>query len=487
MPTVPLSASASTTAPAKIQADILVVAKTLNGGVLSDLDKSIVKELKAALSAIDFSGAAGSSVRLAAPKGVNAKSIAVLGLGDIESLQTSLEDVRRHVGSFVRGLDKEVSVAFGLPTPTAEVAGAVALGAVLGAYRYNDYLSDKKKTASEITVLTSKKFADAVDEANIIASGVIGARDLVNQPPLDLYPESFADRVNELTKGRKVKATVYDAKYLEENGYGGLHGVGRGSTRGPRLVKLEYAPKKAQKHLALVGKGITFDSGGISLKPSASMEDMKSDMAGAAAAAHTLFAVADLGLNVKVTAWLCLAENMPGGNAQRPSDVITILGGKTVEVTNTDAEGRLVLADGLVSAQRENPDLVIDIATLTGAQIVALGTRVSGVMGTEGARTTVYEAAQACGEQMWPMPFPEEIREQFRSTTADLKNSGKREGGMLAAGIFLKEFIEEGTEWAHVDIAGPSFNNGGGWGYTPEGATGVPVRTLVEVARTLSK
>ena len=233
--------------------------------------------------------------------------------------------------------------------------------------------------------------------------------------------------------------------------------MGRGSARGPRLVKLEYSPKKAVKHLALVGKGITFDSGGLSLKPAQSMEEMKSDMGGAAAAAHTLFAVSDLGLNVKVTAWLCLAENMPDGNAQRPSDVVTILGGKTVEITNTDAEGRLVLADGLVSAQKDNPDVVIDIATLTGAQIVALGKRTTGVMGTETARDNVCEAAHAAGEQMWPMPFPEEIRDQFRSATADLKNSGTREGGMLAAGIFLKEFIEDSTEWAHIDIAGPSF------------------------------
>lgn len=486
MPTVPLSVSASNASASKVKADILVVAKAHNGAVLAELDKSVVKELTGALDAIDFAGKAGSAVRVAAPKGVSAKSVAVIGVGEVEKLEDDLEKLRQHVGSFTRGLDAEVSVAFAIPTPTAEVAAAITLGAMLGAYRYNDYVSEKKKTASEITVITAKKFKDAVEEARVIASGVIGARDLVNQPPLDLYPETFANRVSELSKGRKVKATVYDAKYLEENGYGGLHGVGRGSARGPRLVKLEYSPKKAEKHLALVGKGITFDSGGLSLKPAQSMEEMKSDMGGAAAAAHTLFAVADLGLNVKVTAWLCLAENMPDGNAQRPSDVVTILGGKTVEITNTDAEGRLVLADGLVAAQKDNPDVVIDIATLTGAQIVALGKRTTGVMGTEVTRANVCVAADESGEQVWPMPFPEEIREQFRSATADMKNSGTREGGMLAAGIFLKEFIEEGTEWAHIDIAGPSFTTSP-WGYTLEGGTGVPVRTLIEFARSMSK
>lgn len=486
MPTVPLSVQASTTSATKVKTDILVIGKALNGPVFSQLDKATEKNVTQTLDSVDFEGTAGTSVRVTAPKGVAATSVAVIGLGTIESLEDSLEELRRTVGAFMRGLDKEVTVAFGLPTPTAEVVAAIALGATLGAYRYNDYVSKKALAPTQATVLTEKKFAAAVTEATTVAAAVVGARDLVNQPPLDLYPETFATRVSELSKGRKVTATVFDADYLADNGFGGLTGVGRGSTRGPRLVKLEYAPKKATKHLALVGKGITFDSGGISLKPAQSMEDMKSDMAGAAAAAHALFAIADLGLNVKATAWLCLAENMPGGNAQRPSDVVTILGGKTVEVTNTDAEGRLVLADGLVSASRENPDLIVDIATLTGAQVIALGTRVSGVMGTEVARAQVCEAAEACGEQMWPMPFPEEIRDQFRSTTADLKNSGQRHGGMLGAGIFLSEFVGEGLQWAHIDIAGPSYNGEKPWGYTPEGGTGVPVRTLVQLARTMS-
>src|SRR5690606_29874930 len=230
---------------------------------------------------------------------------------------------------------------------------------------------------------------------------VNGVRDLVNTPPNLLYPESFAERARTLAKGTKVDVTVLDDDALRAGGYGGLVGVGQGSTRGPRLVRLEWEPRKAKRHVALVGKGITFDSGGLSIKPAKSMETMKSDMAGAAAVLHTVLAAAALELPVAVTGWLCLAENMPSGTAQRPSDVITQRGGKTVEVLNTDAEGRLVLADGLVAATEEHPDALLDVATLTGAQIVALGYRVSAVMGTGGLPDLVVEAARASGELVW--------------------------------------------------------------------------------------
>ena len=248
----------------------------------------------------------------------------------------------------------------------------------------------------------------------------------------------------------------------------------------PRLVELAYSPRGAKKHLALVGKGITFDSGGLSIKPAQGMGDMKSDMAGAAAVLHTVLAAAALELPVKVTGWLCLAENMPSGTAQRPSDVITQRGGTTVEVLNTDAEGRLVLADGLVAAREEKPDTLVDIATLTGAQMVALGPRVSAVMGTDETRAAVVEAAARAGEQFWPMPLPVELRASLSSKVADLANIGDRMGGMLVAGLFLKEFVGD-TPWAHLDIAGPAFNEAGAHGYTPVGGTGVGVRTLLSL------
>jgi leucyl aminopeptidase len=241
--------------------------------------------------------------------------------------------------------------------------------------------------------------------------------------------------------------------------------------------------------VALVGKGITFDSGGLSLKPPQSMETMKSDMAGAAAVLATAIAAARLELPVDVVSWLPLAENMPSGTAIRPSDVLTMYGGKRVEVLNTDAEGRLVLADALTRAAEESPDLIVDVATLTGAQIVALGNRVSAVMANDDAlRDAVVAAGQRSGEAMWPMPLPPDLRKGLDSPIADLANMGdaKAGGGMLVAGLFLQEFVAPGVRWAHLDIAGPSFNTGEPWGYTPKGGTGVPVRTLLEVLSTLS-
>jgi leucyl aminopeptidase len=235
-----------------------------------------------------------------------------------------------------------------------------------------------------------------------------------------------------------------------------------------------------------VGKGITFDSGGISIKPAANMEKMKSDMAGAAAVVQALFAIAELSLPVRVTAWLALAENMPSGSAVRPSDVLSIYGGKTVEVINTDAEGRLVLADALVAAQEEEPDLLIDVATLTGAQVAALGYRTSAVMGAPTATRAVMSAAEVAGESMWVMPIPEEVFAGYESKTADLKNTGKPGGGMMGAAAFLRAFVGEDVAWAHLDIAGPAYNSEPGYGYITPGGTGVPVRTLVEVAQRMA-
>jgi leucyl aminopeptidase len=281
-----------------------------------------------------------------------------------------------------------------------------------------------------------------------------------------------------------VSVEVLAEEELKAQGFGGLLAVGQGSTRGPRLVRLSYAHPDAAKTIAFVGKGITFDSGGLSLKPPKSMEEMKSDMSGAAAALAATTAVASLGLPVNVVTYLCAAENMPGGGAQRPSDIITMYGGKTVEVLNTDAEGRLVLADGLVRSGADNPDLVIDIATLTGAQVVALGSRTSGVMGSsDEVAAAVAAVMRDAGEGAWAMPLPAHLRKGLDSPVADLQNvSGNRDGGMLVAGHFLREFAPEGVAWAHLDIAGPAFNSGGAYGYTPKGGTGTAVRTLIQLA-----
>lgn len=494
-PSTPLPTLARVTGdPAALTVDALVVAlqKGPKGGVPAapGLAKKQVQALTAAADAVGHTGKTGSTVRIPAPAGFKATSVVLAGIGDdADAGSAHLETLRRAAGTALRSLEKTETVGLAFPVADSDSAEAVATGALLGSYRYTAYLSDTadKNPVSTLTVVAPTAAKVGLERAASIAAASAGARDLVNQPPLDLYPESFAQAVVDQAasadlKKAKVSVEVLDEHTLRSRGFGGLIGVGGGSTRGPRLVKISYAPKKASTHLSLVGKGITFDSGGISLKPPAKMEEMKSDMAGAAAAAQSIFAIARLGLPVRVTAWLALAENMPSGSAQRPADVLRIYGGKTVEVTNTDAEGRLVLADALVAAQEESPDLIVDIATLTGAQVVALGLRTTGVMGTDDARNKLVLAAEASGEPMWPMPIPEEMIRSFDSNTADLTNAGGRSGGMLAAAAFLQEFVEDGVEWAHLDIAGPSFNGEAPHGYTGKGGTGVPVRTLVELA-----
>jgi leucyl aminopeptidase len=323
-----------------------------------------------------------------------------------------------------------------------------------------------------------------LERVRVVADAVALTRDLVNTPPSDLYPETFADRAAAAVDGLPVAVTVLDESALADGGYGGILGVGKGSVRPPRLVHLEYAPPDARGYVALVGKGITFDSGGLSIKPASGMAEMKSDMAGAAAVLATVVAAARLRLPVRVGGWLALAENMPSGTAQRPSDVLTMRGGRTVEVLNTDAEGRLVMADALVDASDSGPDLLLDVATLTGAQVVALGKRVSAVMANDDElRERVVRVAGEAGEQFWPMPLPPELRSSMDSPIADIANIGERFGGMLVAGLFLSEFVGKrdgrSIPWAHLDIAGPAFNAGSPHGYTPTGGTGVPVRTLL--------
>jgi len=474
----------STTA-ARLSVDVLVVGVTSDGGTPRLLGDALPAGLAASLTspALGVTAEGDQVVRVPGGDAVEADVVALVAVAD----PTDRESLRRAAGAATRQLTGVGSIALALPVRDTDDVAAVAEGALLGAYAYTRYheLPAAKRPAQEIQVVTSQARSAAakaaVARAEVVAAAVHGVRDLVNTPPLDLYPAAFADIAKAAAKGTKVKVTVLDEKELASGGYGGLVAVGQGSSRPPRLVKLSWSPARAKRSVALVGKGITFDSGGLSIKPAKGMETMKSDMAGAAAVLHTVLAAAALKLPVAVTGYLCLAENMPSGTAQRPSDVITQKGGTTVEVLNTDAEGRLVLADGLVAACEEKPDVVLDIATLTGAQVVALGTRVSGVMGTEEVRAAVVAAAGEAGEQFWPMPLPEELRAGLTSQVADLANvSADRNGGMLTAGIFLREFVGS-TPWAHLDIAGPAFNESAAWGYTPKGGTGVGVRTMLGV------
>lgn len=480
---------------AKVSADALVVAvgKGADGPVILDapLSPAALASLKASMPALGVTGAADQVVRLPGLPETGAKILVLAGIGAVKNAAAGDEALRRTAGAAIRQLAGLKHVLFAIPTTAVGQVAALAEGAALGAYQYASLHSstkDKRDPVSKVTIHSTlakdPELAAALERAAVVAKAVNATRTLVNEPPSKLYPATFAEAARDLAKGLPVKITILDEKRLLKEGYGGIMGVGQGSSRPPRMVKLEYKSDRAVADLALVGKGITFDSGGISIKPGAGMVTMKCDMAGAAAVLNTVLAVADLGLPVNVTGWLCIAENMPSGTAIRPSDVLTMFGGKTVEVLNTDAEGRLVMADGLVAASQEFPDVIIDVATLTGAQVVALGHRTAGVMGDEGVSAALKAAADRAGELVWPMPLPEELRPSLESPVADMANIGERMGGMMTAAVFLQEFVGKGKDgepipWAHLDIAGPAFNEGSPYGYTPKQGTGMAVRTLV--------
>jgi leucyl aminopeptidase len=498
--------------PAEAKADALVIGVSAgpDGPIVAtgkgtpELSRSARTNLDRSLTALGVTGKPDQVVRIPSAGAVAAPVLVLTGLGPPPTGRSGRYDeevLRRAAGAATRTLAGTASVAIALPVADTAAVGAVAEGALLGAYAFTRHRSrtaqDAKPPVSSVTVLGAnpreRAVRDAAARAEAIGQAVNLTRDLVNTAPGDLPPAALADAVVASVKGTPIKATVLDEKALTRGGYGGIMGVGKGSTRPPRLVKLTYRPAKAAKHLALVGKGITFDSGGLSLKPPAGMETMKSDMAGAASVAAVIRAVAQLKLPIQVTAWLAIAENMPSGSAQRPSDVMTTYGGRTVEVLNTDAEGRLVLADAVVAASEEQPDAIVDIATLTGHQVIALGLRVSAIMSNDDAlRSQLKAAADRTGEQFWPMPLPQELRASMDSQVADIANMGSREGGMLVAGLFIKEFVgsRDGSEdqipWAHLDIAGPSFNTEQPYGYTHKGGTAAGVRTMLALAEDMA-
>ncbi|OFT29227.1 leucyl aminopeptidase [Corynebacterium sp. HMSC08F01] len=465
---------------------LLVPVAQGNDGVELPVTQLAPKGLLEALVAVGAKGTANEVTRVV----VDGTLVIAYGLGDANDIDD--EAVRRAVGAATRtlnGVEKAaISAEFGVQ-PVVE-------GLLLGGYVYNglkstaNTLDDDNTDAelpqtTEVTVVGADE--KAFEQAVIVAESVNLARDLVNTPSNFLYPESYAAVMGEVASAAGLDIEVLDDKALEDQGFGGILSVGRGSARTPRLVHLTWAPSGATKKVALVGKGITFDTGGISLKPGSGMEDMISDMGGSAAQLGVIAAAARLELPVRIDAWLPLAENMPSGTATRPGDVITHYGGITSEVINTDAEGRLVLADAIARACEDNPDYLIETATLTGAQLVALGNRTSGVMGSDDLRDLIAETGRAVGEQAWAMPLLEEQEDELKSPIADIRNThNARTGGMLFAGLYLSRFVPENVEWAHIDIAGPAWNGGGAWGYTPKRATGAPVRTILEALNRLA-
>ena len=467
------------------------------------LSADAVAEIESGLRALEATGGSEQVHRLVVPS-LPVASVLTIGLGKPRT-EWPADTIRRAAGVAARslgGAEAVITTLAELPGESgADVCSAAVEGLVLGSYRFTDFRSDKTapkdKGLRKVTVLASSKDAKKQSaHGAAVATAVATARDLVNTPPSHLFPAEFAKRAKALGESIGLEVEVLDDKALHKAGYGGVIGVGQGSSRPPRLMRLVHRGStlakgkkgKAGKRVALVGKGITFDTGGISIKPAASMHYMTSDMGGAAAVIATVTLAAQQQLPIDVIATVPMAENMPSATAQRPGDVLTQYGGTTVEVLNTDAEGRLILADAIVRACEDGPDYLIETSTLTGAQTVALGARIPGVMGSDEFRDRVAAISQRVGENGWPMPLPDELKDDLKSTVADLANvSNQRFAGMLVAGVFLREFVADGVSWAHIDVAGPAYNTGSPWGYTPKGATGVPTRTMFAVLEDIAE
>lgn len=483
--------------PATTKADAVVVG-VLSGSKAPELAPggeqvaaAYGRKLRPLLAALGVRGSAGEVTKVPTSGALGTPLLILVGLGSA----VDVDGVRAAAGAAARAATNTASVALALPADSPELIAAATEGWLLGGYRFTDYKRDSQDdaagTAGELVVVSPiarrQEAAKAFAEAQLLVEAVATTRDWVNTPPGDLTPPVFADTVlaacKALGRGSKVKATVFDEVKLAELGCGGILGVGAASAAPPRLVEITYTPKAPVAHVALVGKGITYDSGGLTIKPGGSMATMKSDMAGAAAVVQATLLAARLELPVRISTFVPMAENMISGTAMRPGDVLTIYGGTTVEVSNTDAEGRLVLADALVRAVETEPDAIIDVATLTGAMVVALGEKITGVMGTDEMVEAILAASRTAGEPHWHMPIPEEMSQRIRSSKiADIaQHDWVRWGGGLFAAAFLREFTA-GRPWAHLDIAGPSFVSGTS-GHLTAGGTGVGVSTLVEYLR----
>lgn len=469
----------------KISSDVVVVGLHKKNGKTVIATSATSLDTKKLQQYVDDIGASAKPDDVSKIAFGSPKVIITTGLGEKD---LTPETLRRAAGAAARALAGTTSADFALPTKNSQEFAAVAEGAALGAYSFTEFrgstLKDQKLPLEKITIISKIANKAALTRAEIIARHTHLVRDLVNTPPSHLTPDSFAQEMKKLATSLKLKSEILNHTQLKTKGYGGITGVGQGSANPPRMLHVSYSPSKPKARIALVGKGITFDSGGLALKPALGMEEMKSDMSGAAAVIATIFAAAQLKLPIAIEAYACMAENMPSDTATRPSDVITIYGGKTVEVLNPDAEGRLVMADGLVRAQEDAKklglDALIDVATLTGAQGIALGTRTSGVMTNNPALSEKFmKATESSGELFWPMPLPEELRPSLDSPIADIANIGDRQGGMLVAGLFLREFVDPSQPWLHLDIAFPAFNPKAAHGYTSVGGTGVALRSLI--------
>ena len=461
--------------------DVGLDGATLIVGLLEGLDplpgseEAVAEVSEEILQAAGFEAKSGQTLTLAHPQ---AAALLLVGLGE----EVSYETLKSAAGNAIRQVKTERAVTLLARADIEAATRAVSEGSLLGGYEFRAY-----KTEGEGLAVRTIEIVDG-DEAELqtavsMVDATLLARDWVNTPAKDKSPEQLAALVEEAIADAPVELEIWDRSRIEEEKLGALLGVAAGSDRDPRVVFLRYRPDAASPHLALVGKGITFDSGGLSLKTAAFMEEMKDDMSGAAAVLAATIGIARLGLPVKVTAIAPMTDNAVGGNATRPGDVLRPVDGPTIEVLNTDAEGRLILADGLGLANRVQSDLIIDVATLTGAAAIALGKEVAAVFGSDSdVSRRVLEAASRAGEEFWELPLFKGYRKSIDSNIADVKNiSGTRYGGAIVAAVFLSEYAGDGP-WAHLDIAGPARRLETS-GEFVKGASGVAVRTLIEIAR----
>ena len=479
------------TAAERIRTDLLVVPvgeKNLDAPLIRQLDRRLKGDLRRRIDKSKFTGAAGSTLLYATAGALPAAHLLLIGLGALKDLGS---EAWRKTGARARkeaaSLGAAACAVYFAPEKNAEIAAtALTEGALLAGYQFNKYRSNSKPP-EEIKFFTlfrpglkpTAALQESARTVQAIIPAVFLARDLVNEPPSVATARFLGNQAARHCRGRGLTVEVWGKNKIEAMKLAGLLAVNRGSHEEPRFIKIHYKPAgKAKKRVTLIGKGITFDSGGLSLKPSKSMETMKLDMAGGAAVIAAMSCLPKLDLGIEVTGYVPTTDNLPGHNAQKPGDVIRYLNGKTIEVLNTDAEGRLILADALALAAQQKPDYMINLATLTGACMVALGPQVAGLFSNnQPLADQLLRSSREAGENLWQLPLVKEYKEMIKSSVADMKNIGGSHGGAITAALILLEFVGE-APWAHLDIAGPAFAESDS-PLCPKGGTGFGVRTLL--------
>lgn len=485
------------TSPERLRTGLLVVPvreKKLDEPEIRALDRRLNGNLRARLRDSKFTGAEGATLLYTTSGLLPAAQLLLIGAGGEAEVAP---DTWRKIGARARreaaanGVE-EIGIFFAPGKNSESAAGAVCEGALLAGYQFNKYRSNSKPAVEprSLTLFApglraTAPLQGAAQRVQATVPGVFLARDLINEPPSVATARFLGEQAARHCRGRGLSVEVWGKKKIEAMNLAGLLAVNRGSQEEPRFIKIHYRPGgRPKKKVALIGKGITFDSGGLSLKPSKAMETMKLDMAGGAAVIATMSCLPRLDLDLEVTGYVPTTDNLPGHNAQKPGDVIRYLNGKTIEVLNTDAEGRLILADALALAAQQKPDYMINLATLTGACMVALGPQVAGLFSNHPPLAeALLRSAAVAGEKLWQLPLVKEYKESIKSAVADMKNVGGAHGGAIIAALILQEFVGE-VPWAHLDIAGPAFAENDNW-IGPKGGTGFGVRTLVNFLSSL--